>query len=157
MNPLDKQEPFEFEGMNPNPTFSKTKDGAIYRISFEVHRELWDEFVEANTSGMIIGASMYVVESHGKPEPKEKGGKMSIQAGIICKEVRFQEYCVHLLNNSKPEVNHELCEQTARNTIYRICRINSRRELDQLEEAKGIFKELMRKYNIWADQNQIKA
>ena len=27
MNPLDQDEPFEFEGMNPNPSFSKNKEG----------------------------------------------------------------------------------------------------------------------------------
>lgn len=54
-NPLDLPgTPFELEMCNPNPSSSKTKEGPKYRVSFEVTRDIWDLFMSADTSGMIV-------------------------------------------------------------------------------------------------------
>jgi len=77
---------FEMPLMNPNPTSSKTQAGPVYRISFEVPRELWDLFMEADTKGMVIGAHACVGDDGQAPaEPSEQpddigeltGGKLA--------------------------------------------------------------------------------
>ncbi len=71
MNPLDTGELFTLEMMNPNPSSSKNKDGPVYRVSFEVHRDDWDNFMEAKTSGMMLNCAMQTVPETGKPEQPE--------------------------------------------------------------------------------------
>lgn len=82
-NPLDTGEIFDLPLMNPNPTSSKTKDGPVYRISFEVEQELWQHFMDANTKGMLVAAKAQVVQDgqflEEEPEKStvslpEKGG-----------------------------------------------------------------------------------
>lgn len=66
LNPLDTPGTvFDLELLNPNPTSSKTVDGPKYRVSFEIDRESWQCFMDANTKGMIIAAKAVVV---GDPE-----------------------------------------------------------------------------------------
>jgi len=61
INPLLKSgHVFDLDLMNPNPSSSKTKDGPKYRVSFEVDRDTWDWFMEADTSGMMIAAKAAV-------------------------------------------------------------------------------------------------
>jgi hypothetical protein len=73
-NPLDFHDIFHIELMNPNPTSSKTKDGPMYRVSFELaDRESWSQFMDANTKGMVINCAMQVMPPQGYIEPsKEK-------------------------------------------------------------------------------------
>lgn len=59
-NPLDGNKPFDFSGMNPNPSFSKTKQGPMYRVSFEITQDTWQNFVDANTKGMILAGRLFV-------------------------------------------------------------------------------------------------
>lgn len=88
-NPLDHPgTQFDFAGMNPNPTFSKTKDGPLYRISFEVNEELWKKFVDANTKGMVVAARMFVSEDGGQKEeqkPKPDKGEYGELAASLYK------------------------------------------------------------------------
>ncbi len=67
MNPLTTGEVFDIEFLNPNPSFSKTEKGPVYRVSFEIPKDVWDEFVEANTKGMILAARCRAVEPKGEP------------------------------------------------------------------------------------------
>lgn len=76
-NPLDTPGVlFDFAGLNPNPTFSKTKEGPVYRVSFEVTQELWQLFVDGKTQGLIVAGQLFRSED-GEPaardEPVEKG------------------------------------------------------------------------------------
>ncbi len=151
MNPLDTGEVFEFEGLNPNPSFSKTKEAPIFRVSFEVTQEQWQDFVNANTSGMIVEAQMKVTEQHAIIK-KPKGGKISKQAGIICKETEFQEYAKYVFDTIEPDVDHLAAEVTARNLIYRVCNIESRSELDHNLTSKTEFMGLMQKFNRWSNK-----
>lgn len=60
-NPLDKPGlVFDLDLMNPNPTSSKTKAGPVYRVSFEVERDTWDWFMDAECAGMMIAAKATV-------------------------------------------------------------------------------------------------
>lgn len=66
MNPLDAPGTiFDLELMNPNPTSSKTKDGPLYRVSFELDRDAWQCFMDAKTKGMVIAAKACVVDLDG--------------------------------------------------------------------------------------------
>lgn len=72
INPLDQPgEVFELELLNPNPTSSKTKDGPVYRVSFELDKDSWDCFMSANTKGMLIATKACVV-AHDEGEALEK-------------------------------------------------------------------------------------
>ncbi len=80
VNPLDRPgEVFELALLNPNPTSSKTKDGPVYRVSFEIDKDSWDCFMAANTKGMMIATKACVVKQdedeslHRKTEKKPKG------------------------------------------------------------------------------------
>lgn len=76
VNPLDRPgEIFDMALLNPNPSSSKTKDGPVYRVSFEIEKELWDEFMAANTKGMMIAAKATVVQGteHEALEKPKKG------------------------------------------------------------------------------------
>ena len=79
-NPLDTKEIFDIALMNPNPTSSKTKDGPVYRVSFELEQEQWQWFMDADTKAMVLAAKCLVTDDGQMPEPekKDKGqyGKM---------------------------------------------------------------------------------
>ncbi len=76
MNPLNSPgEVFDLGLMNPNPSSSKTKDGPVYRISFEVERETWDLFMEAETKGMLIAAKACVADTMGENPVQSKPEK----------------------------------------------------------------------------------
>lgn len=85
MNPLDcAGQVFDLELMNPNPSSSKTKDGPRYRISFEVQRETWDLFMEAETAGLLIAAKACVVgDVEGAEELETRKGEHSDTASSL--------------------------------------------------------------------------
>jgi hypothetical protein len=97
-NPLDSNKPFDFSGMNPNPSFSKTKDGPMYRVSFEITQDTWQNFVDANTKGMILAGRLFVcnegleVEEQTKPAEKNK----SITKKEDDKKGPYGEFAAHL-------------------------------------------------------------
>jgi len=63
---------FDMELTNPNPTSSKSKDGATYRVSFEVQREAWDWFMEADTKGMLLASKMCRADGMSFPEEQKE-------------------------------------------------------------------------------------
>lgn len=88
MNPLHALgQPFQVELYNPNPTASKTKEGPIYRLSFEVKRELWDAFMGAETKGMLIEGALVVTATNGETkradaEPREPKATSRREVGL---------------------------------------------------------------------------
>ena len=137
MNPLNQAEIFHFEGFNPNPTFSKTKDGPIYRVSFEIKPEVWQDFVEANTKGMIINFAAEVVESQPEVPEKPKGGPISKNAGMKCQEPEANEFAVAQGFND------------FKTMIYAKCGIESRAELDHDKDAAKTYAKLKSRYFRW--------
>lgn len=76
LNPLDRPgEVFDLELLNPNPTSSKTKDGPVYRVSFEVPPDVWQWFMDGKTKGMLLAAKATVVADAEDDAPlhTEKG------------------------------------------------------------------------------------
>jgi len=138
LNPLDQYEIFHFEGFNPNPSFSKTKDGAIYRVSFEIKQETWQDFVDTDTKGMIINFAAEVVEQHtGVPE-KPKGGPISKNAGMKCQESEVNAFAVAQGFSDFKAM------------IYRCCKVKSRAELDHNKQAAKDYEDLKHRYYRWA-------
>lgn len=62
MNPLEKPgQAFHLDLRNPNPRSSKSKDGPVYRISFEVDQETFLAFMDARTPGMYLACAATVI------------------------------------------------------------------------------------------------
>lgn len=137
INPLDTGEMFFFELMNPNPTSSKTKDGPKYRVSFELGREDWEMFMDANTSGMILEFRGRVTEHH--TEEKLKGGRLARKAAYLCDQADFDEWAHKYLVQLYPEVDWDQEKDHGKALILQRCQIDSRRELDHNMNAAEIF------------------
>lgn len=77
MNPLEKPgEPFHLDLRNPNPRSSKSKDGPVYRISFEVDQEMFLAFMDARTPGMYLACVATVVDGvQESPAPAAEPAK----------------------------------------------------------------------------------
>ena len=56
MNPLEGTDAFPLTFANPNPSSSKTRNGPVYRVSFELTQEEWQYFMDTDTAGMVIDA-----------------------------------------------------------------------------------------------------
>lgn len=55
INPLDLPgEAFEVELLNPNPSSRRTKDGPVYRLSFEVTEKVHSAFMNASQSNLRL-------------------------------------------------------------------------------------------------------
>ncbi len=77
-NPLERDKPFILTLGNPNPRSTKTKDGPVYRVSFELTQDEWQYFMDTNTQGMVLecyttvthrnGAEKNFVHPDGEPE-----------------------------------------------------------------------------------------
>ena len=75
LNPLEQNQPFDMAMMNPNPSSSKTKEGPVYRVSFEVDKETWSWFMDADTKGLILGCRCIVTQDGQLPlESKQEKG-----------------------------------------------------------------------------------
>lgn len=84
-NPLDAPGTmFVVELLNPNPSSRRTKDGPVYRISFEVSQEVHASFMNAAQGNLRIAARMSVIPDtdeqpaydaimgNGKPKKKKE-------------------------------------------------------------------------------------
>jgi len=67
---LKPNEVFDLCLMNPNPTSRKGVAGPVYRISFEVEKDVWDAFMTAKTEGMMVAAKAMVTETGEFQEPE---------------------------------------------------------------------------------------
>jgi hypothetical protein len=81
-NPLERDQPFSLTLRNPNPRSSKTKEGPVYRVSFELTPEEWQMFMDTNTQGMVVecvatvthrnGAEKNFVHHSGEPDLEDQ-------------------------------------------------------------------------------------
>lgn len=85
INPLDiPGTPFEIELLFPNPTSKRTKDGPVYRLSFQVSEEVHSAFMNAREGNLRLVGYLSVlsdtdeqVELNGKKKAKEPKGAYS--------------------------------------------------------------------------------
>lgn len=137
-NPLDTDRVFSLELMNPNPTSSKTKDGPKYRVSFEMHKDDWQTFMDADTNGMVLEMQGRVQERHGNvPDvpDKPKGGPLSIEAAQWCHQAGPNSFAVCLGYAGLKDL------------IYDQCSIISRAELDHNARAANRWQNIKDAYN----------
>lgn len=140
MNPLDTGEEFRIELMNPNPSSSKTKDGPKYRVSFEIERDAWDEFMDANTTGMVLemtGRATVIPATKIEVDPKPKGGPISKAAAMLCEDENANKYAKY----------HGY--QSFTDMIYARCSITSRAELDHDPEAELAYIKMKSDFLRW--------
>lgn len=140
MNPLDQDLQFQITLANPNVKFRTRKDGAHYLVEFELNREEWDYFVDANLQGMVLEALCEVTHRNTEEKPEVK---LRLKAIELCGQQEFQhflqcEYC-----------DFPLTENNAVAVFKRLCGISSRSELDVNHEAAGKFAELRTKFANW--------
>ncbi len=163
MNPLTTGEVFDIEFLNPNPSFSKTEKGPVYRVSFEIPKDVWDEFVEANTKGMILAARCKAVEPKGEPSkttvkltgelakpPKEKKVRaLSQEAWLMIGTVSFQKYVSVMLK--KPE--NDTTDLVANQYVCGMCNIESKSQLDTDLEAAELYRiRIQAPYRKWVNK-----
>lgn len=152
MNPLDfpgKQ--FRMELMNPNPSSRMSKDGPIYKCSFEITKEAHEQFMTANTSGMVIAAVCQVVDENAKEPPKRTWndlGPLCKSAIDLCKEKKFWEFMNHRWGGESIEK-----EADAEKVFKYRFGVKSRTELDTDIEAGYGFKSVLRDYRKWLEAN----
>ena len=144
MNPLDTGEVFSLDFMNPNPTSSKTKEGPKYRVSFEIEREPWEMFMDAETKGMVLEMQGRVTAKNEPMPDKPKGGPLSIKAAMLCGERNFQKYV-----EGQGQLYPEWQGFTPRDYICKWCGVTSRAYLDHDARAATEFECLSTDYFMW--------
>jgi len=170
MNPLDAVgQRFSLSLANPNPKAARLKDGARYRIEFEVDKDTWDDFMGARElAGLVIECEAEVTglntpapaknsaavayapnepststEGSGPPTAGPlKGGKLAQDAAIICATAEFQHFVE--LQGVEP-----VGEESAAEYVRVFCNVESRAELDHNPKAAERFASLMRSYRAW--------
>lgn len=155
MNPVDQVGVlFNFAGTNARVQARNGKDGPVYRISFEVDRQMGELFMGANLMGKIYGGQLMLIDPDqgdpiegtiiaDQPEPQPiKGGNVSRDAALLCKNDQFQRYISNL-------TGWDCSEDNAVSHLKTYCGITSRKELDHDPEAFSRFLELFHRYAAW--------
>ncbi len=153
-NPVDQVGVlFNFAGTNARVQARNGKDGPIYRISFEVDQPLGELFMGANLVGKIYGGQLMLIDpDQGDPTPANtpalKGGSVSRDAALLCKDNRFQRYAANRTgrDSNEAEATYFLKWQ---------CGIQSRKELDHDQDAFQRFLELHRHYGTWLKDQRL--
>lgn len=171
-NPLDKPDTFYLSLGNPNPTSSKTKDGPVYRVSFEMLQEEWQNFMDAQTKGMVIECACQVTHRNGesierdpntvdmldeKTDAEKKkelnGGPLSVRSDRLARDNSFYQYIVKIEPTWKPahkvDSSHDFCRAYIRD----VCSVKSRKEFDHDKQAAEKFRKLISRYVYWATEN----
>lgn len=154
MNPLDQANTrFNFAGTNARVQARNGKDGPIYRVSFEVDQPTGEQFMAANLVGKIYGGQLMLIDPDlgdpTTPEPEHpiKGGSVSRDAALLCKDHRFQRYAAL-------HTGHEVSETAAIHYLKNQCGIQSRKELDHDQNALHQFIQLHRNYGTWCKEQR---
>ena len=159
MNPLDTNEMFSIELMNPNPSSGKTKDGPVYRVSFEMTHEDWKMFMDANTKGMVLEMQgrvsqsgknpiLKTVEKKAKEEPeKKKGGPLSVECAMWCQDELPNKWARTVHGYDGPVHEHDAFKLL----VYDQCKIDSRRLLDHDETAAWQWARIKNDFITWTE------
>ncbi len=162
-NPLDTDNQFYFTLRNPNPTSGKNKDGPWYRISFEMNQEEHQDFMDAETKGMVIECVGMVTHRNEeqvkktKPVKKKapadnKGGALCARSDILARDDIFHNYLN--ANHAQWIVDNEKSSGSfidlAREYIRIQSGVESRKELDHNEgAAKNFHKFVLSPFIQW--------
>ena len=157
MNPLNSNELFSLELMNP----SAIKDDNKYLVTFELHKPDWDKFMDAETAGMVLRIQGRVVPSILE-EDKLKDGPISKEARMMCKAGIWDEYAAlthetNMFASGETNIDGTISYANLKDMIYQVCNITSRAELDYNVAAAWKFNNLKSKLYCWdeAKKNEI--
>jgi len=148
MNPWDADEIFHFSGRNPNVSLRKGKEGPVWRISWEVEEEVALNCTHTETAGMNMDFAAQVTARNEPLPDKPKGGKISQEAGMLCREDKYNEYAQSQYINDKI-TDHRF--DNLKSMIYDRCNITSRAELDHNDEARHKFTLLKSRMFNWCE------
>jgi hypothetical protein len=142
---------FQIDMRNLNISAKSTKDGMIYYGRFEMTREDFDRFSDADLTGSLFVAPLECVEVGEKKTPKEpklKGGTLSQSAAILCKDPDFSDYVRQRLRDEgdAPAPDALYVEAQA---LYKWCKIQSRAEFDHNSAAQVRFFEVTHAFECW--------
>ena len=157
---------------NPRLTSSKTKDGAKYKVTFEVLQDEWLEMMDADITGMVLEAKCIVEHSHEAPEkpqekpsssgspsdrpyPELKGGPLSKNAGMLCNDGSFFDYIrdehndwLSMMADAESRFKKDLCRQWILDTLE----IETLRQLDAGHGMASEYQRLITgPYRRWED------
>jgi len=136
-NPLDQPgKLFHVELLNPNPTGRKTKEGPIYRVSFEVDKDTYDLFMDGR-SNIRLYAKMCVVsdteEEQQQIEQSEKPSKPKPSRGPYGKfyQTLFKNGFQYAPQTKVAlDLPNEATEQDVKEALYKLFEVKSLTELD---------------------------
>ena len=151
MNPLLKNNPFQFSFRNPNVRVRQLKSGKIFELIIEMDKLEWDCWAdpEVDLTGMVV--EVYHAEVSHKAESKKKeiplkGGPISIDSAGLCNNPDANEYA------------KDLGFEDMKDMLYKMCEIESRAMLDHNEKAKNIYLGIKKNFNdfqIWLNENEV--
>lgn len=171
MNPLDREDTFYLSLANPNPSSSKTKDGPVYRVSFELSQDEWQMFMDATTKGMIVECACQVTHRNNESverdpntvdlvdgvtgNEKKKGGPLSIRAARLSRDSDFIDYIrerdLEFVKDFK-DIGGSV-ENMSDVYVRQACGVESRAEIDHDDAAKAKFQNLIKNYTQWSMEN----
>lgn len=139
---------FETQLLGWAKSTSKKGPQATFLFQSDEDLEFFEKFTLAKgkTAGQIFDMAISLSEQDGQEVPREtklKGGKLSIDAALLCKEPKFWEYVY--------DETDLLCkdEWGAKQFICSRCAINSRAELDHNLAAADLFKVIHHNFSEW--------
>ena len=141
--------------MNPNPRSYKTKHGPVYRVTFDLLKEDYEDFMDADTAGWTGEAEIEVTGVNDKiqeePEKQQKpyAGK---PIGPLCREAldaaENTMWWLYLGNISAPV--ERMTSYYAAKAIKDICYVETRKAFDYDEQAGERWKDLRKSYLEWS-------
>lgn len=80
---------------------------------------------------------------------KTRGEKIRTTAAILCKNLKFQEFCYSKKETYEVDASNPYTEELARFVICNTCKIYSRSELAENEKAQSKFIALYKEFQDW--------
>lgn len=156
-NPFESGKEFPLTLANPNPKSSKTKDGPVYRVSFEIDQDTFLNFMDTETKGMVIECVCQVthyndpVDETKQDVLKVKGGPLSKRSEKLAQDPEFHSFLRGLGVFDGKNNTHE--NEVARAYIRNCCGVSSRAQIDSRQSAAIEFHRLLSKFNQYQTQN----
>jgi len=159
MNPLDTANiPFKFEMRHVSAVGKTTKAGPQYRITAEVDKAVFDQFITANLDGACFAVRAtridYDAPYEGEPyeqaeSPKRKRhvSETELLAYSLPKDKRFQEWIL-TLEGARPETT---AVRQVTDFIKSRCAVEHRRDIDKSSASAVAFGKIVAGFNAWKE------
>ena len=151
MNNLDHpNQLLQFEARHVSAKGSTSKNGPTYRISLEVDKDTFDQFITADLDAAVFAVGVARVD-YDNPEENEKKKKphrpppmpLEQQAYDLCRDNSFKEYLESTIDDCiSPEAY-----------IKARCGVEHRNEIDKNRTAAVNFGRIVSTYEAWKSEN----